>query len=128
MQERRQHIRLNKSFEVSYRISNQLIQFSSRSVDISIGGICLSAPQRLEPGTVFQLELRPTGVKKSIAATGKVMWLKERNDAQFPFEIGIKFIRIAPSDIKILDNLCRKLEEERSTDIKHTNQGESPPS
>ena len=124
MQERRQYIRLSKSLEVSYRISNQLMRFSSRSVDISMGGICLSVPQRLDPGTVFELEIRPTGVKKPIVATAKVMWLKERNDAQLPFEIGIKFIRITPSDSKILNSLCRDLEKERSTDIKQIEQGE----
>lgn len=118
IQERRQHVRISQSLEVSYWASKQLLRFSSRSVDISRGGICLPVLQRLEAGTIIQLEIRSPEVRKPIVATAKVVWLKEKRNRQFPFEIGIKFIEITPSDSKVLDGLCKKLEDEHSADIR----------
>ena len=118
MDERRQNIRINKSLEVRYRISNNFLRSGSRSVDVSRAGMRLPTIQRLEPGTILELEIHSLETNKPIVATGEVVWLNKKPGERFPFEIGIKFIKIAPSDSEIFSRICRRLQEEDSTDIR----------
>jgi c-di-GMP-binding flagellar brake protein YcgR len=106
MENRRQHIRVSKSLEVKYRILNGFLRSGSRSTDVSKGGICLPIIQRLDSGTTLELEICLGEMTKSIEAIGEVVWLSHRKGGQFPFEVGIKFIKIAPIDIDKNFFLC----------------------
>ncbi|MBL7131678.1 MAG: PilZ domain-containing protein [Candidatus Omnitrophica bacterium] len=116
MKERRQYIRISKFLEVTYRIADGFLRSGSRSIDVSGRGIRLPTFQRLEPRTILELEIRLLESRKSIVATGEVAWLREKRGKQFPYEIGIKFIKIAPIDCEILNNFCKRFEE-NLTDI-----------
>jgi c-di-GMP-binding flagellar brake protein YcgR len=102
MQERRQYIRLSKSLIIIYRVKNQFLRSGTRSKDICAGGICLPVFQRLESGTILELEIRLSEYGKPIKAIGEVAWVRKIEDAQFPFEIGIKFINIDASEQRII--------------------------
>lgn len=117
MKERRRHKRMRASLEVTYRITGHHLQSGSRSIDLSEGGMRLSVAQRLNPGTVLELKINSKKAGKVISAAGEVMWVNRRRDPKFPFEMGIKFTRIAPSDRIILEPICR-LEGKNSIDIR----------
>ncbi len=97
MQENRQNVRLGKSLMVSYLPVKQLLRGGARSVNISMGGICLPSFKWLEIHTILDLEIFLAADVKPIKATGEVKWIKKRNDVKFPFEIGVRFIKIEPS-------------------------------
>lgn len=64
--------------------------------------------QRLEPGTLLELEINFVELDKPIPVIGEIVWLKERKDVQFPFEIGIKFVKIDPAGRKEIMNIFKK--------------------
>ncbi|MFH1363665.1 MAG: PilZ domain-containing protein [Candidatus Omnitrophota bacterium] len=96
MEERRKTIRITESFKVDYQVVKSFRMVSSRSQDISEGGICLPVLQRLQPKMVLDLEIYLEGDKKPIKAVGEVVWLKDIKDLKFLYLSGIKFIKIAP--------------------------------
>lgn len=118
MSERRKYIRISDSLIISYRALNAFLRSGSRTKDISQTGICLPIPQRLEPGALLELEIHLREFEKTIVVTGKVVWIKERKNAQFPFEAGIEFIKIDPSDRdKIFSYINEKLKNNTSTEV-----------
>ncbi|MFA6216628.1 MAG: PilZ domain-containing protein [Candidatus Omnitrophota bacterium] len=98
MQERRNKIRINASLVVSYRLLNTVFKTASRSKNISVTGICLPFPQRLEPGRFLDLEIQLLDFSDPIKITGKVIWIKAISSAEFPFQVGIEFVTINPVD------------------------------
>ena len=115
MPENRQSIRVNKSLVVSYRIKNQYIGSGSRSKNISIIGICLPSFQNLEPRVILELEISLGEDKKPIKTIGEVMWVRRQDNEQFPFEVGIKFVKMDDSTRnKIIDFIAK----ESNTEIK----------
>jgi c-di-GMP-binding flagellar brake protein YcgR len=107
MQERRQHIRVDQSLEITYRLLKRTPLFSSRSKELSEGGISLPTNQRLEPGIIIELELRLPDSKKPIKVTGEVVWRDKIQDRRFSFVIGVKFIKIDSGDRKKVCNYIR---------------------
>jgi len=111
MENRRQQIRISKSLEVKYKIADGFLKSGARSFDISKGGIRLPTIQRLRPGTILELEIKLSEVADPIIAIGEVMWLSPRKQGEYPFEVGVKFIDIAPIDSEALRNLCKDIEK-----------------
>lgn len=114
MEEKRHSVRVSKSLVVGYQRLLEFLKTSTHSLDISEGGIRLSVCQRMEPGYVLKLwiDLDDAHTLKPIEAVGEVVWLKETNNAKFPFEIGIKFIQISSDDCKKLSEHIRKISGE----------------
>ncbi len=109
MQERRRRIRINASLVVSYRLLNTVFTTASRSKNISVTGICLPFPQRLEAGRCIDLEIQLLDFSDPIKVTGKVIWLKEISAAEFPFQLGIEFIAIKPAaQDKLLQHIVKE--------------------
>jgi len=98
MQEQRQYIRLSKSLVVGYKIKGQFLSSGGRSKNISAGGICLPIFQMLNLGTILDLEVHLKEFEKPIKVTGEIIWITKREDVRLPFEAGIKFIKIDPSE------------------------------
>lgn len=96
MEERRKTIRITESFKVDYQVVKSFRMVSSRSQDISEGGMCLPVLQRLQPKMVLDLEIYLEGERKPIKAIGEIVWLKEIKDLKFPYLSGIRFIKIVP--------------------------------
>ena len=115
MKEKRRHIRIDADLEVTYRIVKDYARNRARSIDISKGGIRLPSYRKLQPGTILQLEIHTALSVKPLAMNGGVVWAKEREDAKFPFEMGIKFIKILPADLRILYRICGEQEPGKNT-------------
>ena len=94
MPENRQRFRLNKNLLVSYQKIDDYMRSPSKSKDISAGGMCLPVFHRLEVGTTLKIWLDLKDNKGTIAAIGEVVWINRRNNAECPYEAGVKFIEI----------------------------------
>jgi hypothetical protein len=91
--ERRKFRRIPADFEVSFRTLENAKP--ARARDISDGGILFSAPERIQPGTVLEVELRtrahsmfPSVFKPMVARVRVVRVSKEEP----PYEIGAEFV------------------------------------
>ncbi len=109
MEDKREYIRIDDTIKVWFRIIEPAAGHgTSLSKNISEGGIALPTNQRLEKDTILELWINLERTAKPIIATGKVAWLKENTPSKYPFLIGIKFIRISPSDYDKLKSYLRK--------------------
>ena len=120
--ERRKFKRKNSDFVVSYKvISPPDGNGNATGIDISEAGISLPIRSLLCPGIILELEFNLGVSRESIVTTGEVIWVKERNDENFPYIIGIKFINIATRDKdRIYYHIHREAERK-------TKQGEGEP-
>jgi c-di-GMP-binding flagellar brake protein YcgR len=115
VEERRQYIRIKRSVVVSYRIVKQFLGSGSRTKDICAGGICLPVFQMLEPHTILDLEISLPDSINPIKATAEIVWVGKREDAQFPFEAGMKFLKI---DLSGRDKIFNYVTRESQKEIK----------
>lgn len=104
MEERRQHLRLSKSFSITYQPQTQLMRPTCQSKNISLSGISLGVYHRLQPGSIIKIWIELKDYKKPIIATGQVIWLKDIPDPAFPYQVGIKFTKIDSSEKQVLLN------------------------
>lgn len=109
MEENRKFQRASASLIVRFRIARGLLGMSSRSEDISEGGIRLAALQRLESGMIVELKFNLQELTDEITTKGKVIWQSPRKHQYFPFLLGIQFIGINPVDRNRLHNYVGKI-------------------
>lgn len=93
MVERRKYPRLDESWEMSYRrldISD-IEPIETFTLNISGGGICFSADEKLEPDTLIALELRSPHFPSPIIAMARVVWCKRRRLRGKKYDVGAEF-------------------------------------
>ena len=98
MQEKRKYLRINKSMVVSYAISRNFLKSGSRSQNVSLGGMALPTIQRLEPGTILDMEIQLEEEKKAVPIMAEVVWSQRKVDSRYPFEAGVKFFEVNDFD------------------------------
>lgn len=118
MEKERRNSRIDESLSVSYRIINSRFAVSMPSKNISADGICLPVFQKLEKGMLLHLNIKLSELASPIEAVGEIIWRTEKKDAKFPFEIGIRFIKIAPADKeKIFEYVKEKCKKEGKSGV-----------
>jgi c-di-GMP-binding flagellar brake protein YcgR len=119
MDERRHLVRVGKMAEINYSIADAYLKSGTRSKNISSEGMCLPMIQRLEPGTVLDIEIKLAQDKQPIRAVAQVVWLNPRDDHRYPFEAGVKFIEINETEkAKIKEVLSRSGFPENDSDVR----------
>ena len=120
MSEHRGYIRLRESLKIDYKIVEPVGGLGgSFSEDISGGGIRLPLKERLRPGTILDLEIHLPEFTEPIKATGEVVWLHGRDNVEFPFVVGIKFIKIDQFDRgKLLNYIRKRIKEKKPPEVK----------
>jgi c-di-GMP-binding flagellar brake protein YcgR len=107
-QEKRRFKRFKMELAVDCTISEKHGDtYKTFSRDISGQGICLKIPEIVPQGGVLDL-LVSMPDKRHIKITGEVVWVKEieaqeQEGAGRTFDAGIRFLRIARQDQKLLD-------------------------
>jgi hypothetical protein len=112
--------RINKNYNVSYKCIEKG-QFedhpiSSLAVNISGGGICFEANEKLKKGSIVALEINAKNLESSILGLARVVWCKLRGDR---YEIGAEFWWVGWRDNEtqnnIADYIATKTIEARAT-------------
>ncbi len=86
--------------------TNQIFGFI---VDITKEGVMVTKEQGVEIDDVFQLRVvLPVEIdgKKEFSFSAKSRWSKKDSDSKF-YNIGLKFIKLSPGDIEIIENLIK---------------------
>lgn len=114
--ERRRFLRVPTDIPVRYSLpknSNNLK--NGRTKDISIGGICMTVNEKLNPKVRLCLEIESEGSPPPISAKGEVVWVKEAVEQKNAegiryFDIGIEFKDISPKDKERLAEFIKRFE------------------
>jgi len=102
--ERRKFPRLPLNAEIEYVVSGQeeAELFTTESKNISSGGVCIVAFEKLQPGVIVNLKFCLPELNKFIIAKGKVAWIKELSirdkKTDKVYEAGIEFVSIKDAD------------------------------
>lgn len=103
--ERRVFPRVSFNVEVNYKIQSSLKEIPDSMADsknISEGGVCFVAFERLNPGTILNLRLLLPDSKQLIYVTGRVVWVEEFTvgnlNSSKAYETGIEFVFIREKD------------------------------
>ena len=107
MFQRRKFPRINKNYDISYKCIDES-QFednpiSSLAVNISGGGICFEAKEKLAKKSVIALEINADNFESSILGLARVKWCKPRGHA---FEIGAEFCWVGWRDNEAQNNIA----------------------
>lgn len=95
--ERRKYLRLATSVEVKYKIIGDPGEVKVFSRDISAGGLCILAQEKLAPNTPLELKIKIPDLVDHIRALGKVVWQKKSESSQ-NFDTGLEFTGISDFD------------------------------
>jgi c-di-GMP-binding flagellar brake protein YcgR len=104
--EKRRYFRLKDTLNVVRCPVKYLFESNALTRDISEGGICILTPHKMEIGERIELGIYVPESKTPILATGKIVRRNETNDPNYPFILGIEFIKINPEERnKILEHI-----------------------
>ena len=99
--DRRKFARLDLALTVSYKVAGQTAGHpmdprEAVSSDVSLGGLRLMTPARLENGTMLDLEIILGEEGKPISAEGEVMWQNKISETSY--ETGVMIKRMPDED------------------------------
>ena len=77
---------------------------NGHTIDLSVGGACLSAPHQLLVGDEcrLQLELEAVGTKRRALLVSRVCYCVPQGDG---FRVGLQFVQVSPEDAQLLEML-----------------------
>ena len=94
--ERRQHLRFDCRFQVSFKPKDAQAEYDySQTRNISQGGILLTASECFGKGTLLEMIMRIPFTPSALKLSGEVVWLKKIPNA-LVYEMGIKFLEQDP--------------------------------
>jgi c-di-GMP-binding flagellar brake protein YcgR len=99
--DRRKFARLDLALTVSYKVAGQTAGHpmdprEAISSDVSLGGLRLMTPAKLENGTMLDLEIILGEEGKPISAEGEVMWQNKISETSY--ETGVMIKRMPDAD------------------------------
>ena len=107
MTEKRREKRVEEETKVSIRILNEEEHDTEENIvyaltkDISSGGVKILTDKMLPVNTHLEIELTLPKMRKIVAVTGKVRWVKQIYDDDV-FETGLQFVDTPPESIMLL--------------------------
>jgi c-di-GMP-binding flagellar brake protein YcgR len=106
--EKRQFVRLNLLADITYtRRASSANEKISLTRNISKGGICFIAYEKLNEGEMLDLSIFIPEQEKPIAATGKIAWIKEfiigDPEKGKRYDVGIEFIKVSDGELAKID-------------------------
>ncbi len=110
IKDHRRHKRHSVILKVDYRDVDKF--FTDFAENLSKGGMFISTPRPLKPGTSIVLEFSLPDSSIKVKTRGEVIWV--RSKPKSPKEkrgMGIKFQELAPKDKEKIDKLILRLKQ-----------------
>ena len=94
--------------EISVR--DKSTSYTSKTLDISHGGILISMQKQIEVGTLIDMRFQFPNDKQVVNAVGKVVWSEEeRPSLQTGYGVGVKFSKISKEDLERIITYVNKV-------------------
>ena len=97
---RRSTRRVPCNLEAKVRDGDQV--YTSKTLDISHGGIFIATDINFEIGTLLDLSFQIPDAERTLEAVGRVTWVRTRGASDEPAGVGLKFSQIDPEDLKLI--------------------------
>ncbi|MFH1062456.1 MAG: PilZ domain-containing protein [Candidatus Omnitrophota bacterium] len=112
--ERRQFVRINTNFVVSYYVYPGEINKTDMTLtrNVSLGGVCFTTDKNFPMGTILHVTLRLPKVTRLIEVLAEVVYVKQEKSKKLLFDIGIKFIKVEDKDLLILEQTIKNCASE----------------
>jgi uncharacterized protein (TIGR02266 family) len=88
------------NIKMSIRNGEQV--YTSKTLDISHGGIFLATEEKLAIGEIIDMTFQIPNSDRVVTAVGKVAWIGQGGPAQVTEGVGVKFSRIDPKDLQLI--------------------------
>jgi c-di-GMP-binding flagellar brake protein YcgR len=112
MEEKRGFLRLKRSVNIKWAKAKEGVsQAEDITMDVSKGGVCFIAYEKLPVGEELNLEIELPSAK-TITSKAKVAWVREfeiiGGRIEKGYEVGVQFVDISPQDIEEIDRFTAK--------------------
>ncbi len=104
---RRSNRRVPCSLEAKVRDGDQA--YTSKTLDISHGGIFIATDHAFEIGTLLDLSFQIPDTERTLTAVGRVAGVRRQGASEEQAGVGIKFSRIDPEDLKLIVNYVNRV-------------------
>lgn len=88
--ENRRKSRIRAMGEVRLSDQGGTQQLSGRCLDLSLGGVCVNLDRALQPGEIWQLDIRLYGASSPMRIVGRVSWCRRHADSH-NHRVGFEF-------------------------------------
>ncbi len=102
MEDNRKYVRINDDIKIFYQPQKILGMITTVLLNFSEGGMRLPVLHNFQSGMYLRLEFSLAGSMRPIVLRCVVQWVKETKGARFPYEVGVKFIKLDPEDRKTI--------------------------
>ena len=76
--------------------------YTSKTLDISHGGIFLATEEKLAIGELIDMTFQIPNSERVVTAVGKVAWIGQGGPGHSTEGVGVKFSRIDPKDLQLI--------------------------
>jgi uncharacterized protein (TIGR02266 family) len=104
--ERRENNRVFVDMKVTVQSVGMLTE--NKLVNISNGGVFLAMQKLLPLGEKLDLSLQFDAPRKTLTATGMVVWVNEQADRRQPRGVGVRFVKLGEEDRRFIEYYVRK--------------------
>jgi c-di-GMP-binding flagellar brake protein YcgR len=102
MEDKRRYPRLDVPVEVSYHILKALSGASTKTNNISVGGICITSILSCTLNVLVELKIRLKKDAPQLIVIGEIVWIKENSENRMLNDMGIKFVALRPDQEKAI--------------------------
>ncbi len=107
MEEKRKFVRLKRNVNIKWAKAKESVSPAEDiTMDVSEGGVCFIAYEKLPIGEELNLEIELSNAK-AITSKAKVSWVREFEiigaKREKGYEVGVQFIDISPQDQEKID-------------------------
>lgn len=88
------------NLKMSIRNGEQV--YTSKTLDISHGGIFLATDEKLDIGELIDMTFQIPNSEKIVTAVGKVAWVGRGGAGHSTAGVGVKFSKVDPNDLKLI--------------------------
>ncbi len=107
MENKRNKVRVKVNSVVLYKIKGALLGGGSRVKDISEAGACILSKHNFPVGSLLDLEIRRDDLKEPIKISAQIVRAVNRDDGQYPFELGLVFSNLSSIKQETLQEYIR---------------------
>jgi len=109
MDEKRKYPRLDVPVEVSYHVLKGLSGASTRTKNISVGGICITTILSCTPNVLVELKLYLKKNDPPLTVIGEIVWVKENPENRMMYDLGIKFVALREDQEKAIADYLHEM-------------------